>query len=118
MGIKEILSKTFTKDSRFKEMELEFRMRKNLEDRQKNADERELERFYEEERQKTIKKNLEEFRKMRREEAWGSKGNNILKQPNIFKGHKSILHQDFNILGGKKIFNGKSNMLKGRGCLK
>ena len=112
MGLKEIFSKALHKDPRLKEMEQEMRMQKMLEDRMKGADERELDRFYEEERQKTIKKNLEEFRNMRKKEAWSGEGNNILKQKNIFKNHKSVLHQDFEILGGKKLFMGKGNMMQ------
>lgn len=116
MAFKDVLKKAFARDPQFKEMEREIRMQKMIEDRMKNADERELERFYEEERQKSIKKNLEEFRKARREENWHGDKNSILKQKNIFTGHKSILKQDFSILGGKKLFSGKSNSLKG-GCM-
>ena len=104
MGFKDFLRKSLSRDPRFKEMQEEHRMRKMLEDREKGADERELERFYEEERQKSIKKNLEEFREMRKKENWGGESNQILKQKNIFKDHKSVLHQDFEILGGKKLF--------------
>jgi predicted RecB family nuclease len=115
MAIRDILKKAMVRDPRLKEMQEERKLMKMVEEREKSADERELERFYEEERQKTIKKNLEEFRKHQREEAWSSK-NTILNQPNIFKGGKSIMDQDFNILDDKKkLFTGKGNMLKGGG---
>ena len=117
MGIKEIFSNALHKDPKFKEMERDMKIQKIIEDRQKGANERELERFYEEERQKSIKQNLEEFRKARREEDFSGK-NNILNQKNIFKGGKSIMKQDFDILGGKKLFMGKGNMLKGGHGLK
>ena len=115
MGFKELLTKSLSRDPEFKEMQRQHRMQKMLEDREKGADERELERFYEEERQKSIKKNLEEFREAKKKETWNpSDENQILKAKDIFKGHKSVLHQDFNVLGGKKLFSGKSNSLGGK----
>jgi hypothetical protein len=111
MGVKEFLSNALHKDGRFKELEKEMKMRKLLEERQKNANERELERFMEEERQKRIKENLDRFRKKQNNELW--KGN-LLKQRNIFKGHKSILDQDKNILeNNDKLTDFKSNQFKG-----
>ena len=107
MGFKDFLAKSLSRDPRFKEMQEQHRMEKMLAEREMNSDERELNRFVEEERQKSIKKNLEEFREMRKRETWRGEGNQILKQPNIFKGHKSVLHQDFDLLGGKKLFVGK-----------
>ena len=121
MGVKEFLSHALKKDSRFKELEKEMRMQKMLQERMKNSNERELDRFYEEERQKTIKKNLEEFRNQRKEESWHGE-NNILNSPNIFKGHKSILHEDKSaldngpgILNQKNIFSMGSDKKKKKG---
>ena len=113
MGVKEFLSKSLRKDPRFKELETEMKMRKMLEERQKNSNERELERFYEEERQKAIKENLEEFRKKQQEETWH--GNNILDTKNIFKGQESIMRQDKSILdNGKGILNDKKLFSSGK----
>ena len=103
-----MFKKALSRDPEFKDMQRQRQMEKMIEDREKGADERELERFYEEERQKNIKKNLEEFREARKRETWRGEGNQILKQPDIFKGHKSVLHQDFEILGGKKLFMNKN----------
>ena len=113
MGIKDIFKSALSRDPEFKEMQRQRQMQKMLDDREKDADERELERFYEEERKKMIKKNLEEFRNARRKETWEGKNNQILKQKNIFKNHKNILNQDFDILKGKKLFTAKSKSLKG-----
>ena len=118
MTVKEFLSKSLRKDPRFKELEQEMKIQKMLEERQKPSNERELERFYEEERQKQIKVNLEEFRKKQQDETWHS--NNILSQKNIFKEHgatmlkdnKKMLHDKSNILHDKKLFklgNGKNS---------
>lgn len=108
MAFKDFIKKSLSRDPRFKEMQEQQRMQKMLEDREKGADERELERFIEEERQKSIKKNLEEFREMRKKETWNpDEEHQILKQPNIFENHKNILHQDFDLLGGKQLFKMK-----------
>jgi len=110
MTLKEIFNKFTNKHERFKDMQREDRMERILEERKKNANERELERFIEEDRQKRIKIALDEYRKKRKDEFFH--GENMLKQKNIFKGHKSILHQDFDILkGGKKLFMKKGGML-------
>lgn len=110
MTLKEIFNKFTHKDERFKDMQREDRMGKVLEERKKNANERELERFIEEERQKQIKIALEQFRKKKKDEFFH--GGNMLKQKNIFKGHKNILHQDFDILkGGENLFMKKGGML-------
>ena len=93
-----------------KELEEEIRTRKIVEDKFKSADEREVERFREEERQAHLKKELDYYRKKKNDEHWH--GNNILKQKNIFKGHKSILHQDKDILeNNDKLNSMKSNFL-------
>ena len=107
MAFKDFLKRSLAKDDEFKELQKQDRMQTILEERKKGANERELERFVEEERQKNIKENLEEFRKKRQEEFMH--GNNILNQENIFKGHKSVLHQDRSALdNGKGILNDKN----------
>ena len=107
MGVKEFISNALKKDSRFKDLEKEMRIQKMVEERLKPSNERELEGYIEEERQKQIKQNLEEFRKHRQEETWHPK-NTILNAPNIFKGGKSIMDQDHSVLNnGKGILNDK-----------
>ena len=120
MGIKELLSKSLAKDPRFKEMQKEAHLQKMLEERGKNSNERELERYIEEERQKSIKQNLEEFRKIRQEETWHS-GNMFAGQDNMFNKKPTMMNQDksildnggHNILHDKKLFKiGKSKQSK------
>ena len=104
MGVKEFLSRALKKDGRFKELEKEMRIQKMVEERLKPANERELERFYEEERQKQITQNLEEFRKAKQEQAWHP-SETILNQKNIFKEKTTILQDN------KKLLKNKSSML-------
>ena len=98
--IKGMMSNRDASKQRFKEIQEEQRIQKIVEERTKTANERELERYYEEERQRKINEELEKIRKVKTRQAWtandfiGQKTtilkdeNPILKQKNIFKGSK------------------------------
>ena len=102
MTIKDVLTNVLRKNNRVKEIVEERRAQKLAEQRDKNSNERELERFFEEERQKRIKLQLEGFRKQRMKENWKS---NLMKNKYMFKDEKPILKE-------KNIFKGnKSSML-------
>lgn len=105
MGIKDVLKKLFKKDEKYKQLEHEMKIRKVLEQRQKNANERELERYMEEQRQERIKQQLKQIRKKRTHDWWTS---NMFKGNQIFNsgGGSSILKQ-------KNIFGLQSDNLKG-----
>jgi len=90
MALMDFLKNKLKKDEDFKAAEKEVKIQKIIEQRQKGSNERELERFVEEDRQRTIKEQLEQFRNKEKEKM----RTNIFKGKNIFKGHKSILHQD------------------------
>jgi len=115
MSVKEFISNALRKDGRFKELEKEMRIQKMVEERMKSSDERELEGFYKREREKQIKKNLEEFREAQQEETWHPK-ETILNSPNIFKGGKSIMDQDHSVLSnGKSMLHDKKLFKIGKG---
>jgi len=103
MGLREILQKFTAKREKLKELQENRKVQQIAVEREKNSNERELERFMEERRQANIKKQLEEFRKQKTEEMWKS---------NMFKddGHR-ILDAGNPILQQKKLFGLKSNML-------
>jgi len=105
MALKDFLLKAMKRDEEFKEMERQNLLNKKLEAKQKNSNERELNRFEEEERQKMIKLKLEKFRKQKNDEFWH--GPNILEQKNIFADHKSILTDNPNLLQAQKINKNK-----------
>jgi len=96
MGLKDFLHRKFAKDEEFKEMERQLTMQKKLEAKQKNSNERELDRFEEEARQKRINERLEQFRKEKKDEFFH--GPNLMKQKNIFKGHTSVLTNNKKLL--------------------
>jgi len=103
MTIQDFLKKKFGRDEEFKEMERQLMLQKKLEAKQKNSNERELDRFEEEHRQKMIKERLEKFREEKKEEFFH--GSSQLQQKNIFKGHPTILKDNpklFNLHGKTK----------------
>ena len=88
MVISEFLKKSITKSARFKEAQEQMNIQNKLIERQKSSNERELDRFHEEEREKSIKKNLEEFRNIRQKESMKT---TVLAGPNMFKGKGIIM---------------------------
>jgi len=96
------------KSEKFKEMQEDYRLNKMLEERQKSSNERELERYFKEEREKHIKEQLDAVRKKKTQEAWKG-GNNLKKQTSIMRNERPILKE-------KNIFkhNKKHNILKSR----
>jgi hypothetical protein len=85
---------------KIKELDEDLRFQKLVEDRQKSANERELEKYMKDDREKAIKKELEWVRKKRNHEI--NYGHNPLKTKNITN------HSDFEILKEKNIFPNKN----------
>lgn len=106
MGIKDFIqnlsSRNREKKEQFREMELQVRMQKKLEDMQKSSNERELERFQKEEREESIKQALEIYRKKRDEDI--KFGHNPLNTPNI------TAHADWEVMKERNLFSGNGNM--------
>lgn len=90
MGIKELFEGIKDKRKRYQEFEDDARFHKRFEQKQKNSNERELERFYEEERQENIKRELEAYRKRRQDEMWKS---NMLSNKNEWNKERPILKE-------------------------
>ncbi|MFW6225648.1 MAG: hypothetical protein ACOC3V_01650 [bacterium] len=105
MGIKEVL-KGFKEGQQrrkdmIKQLDEQMRIQKLVEDRQKSANERELERYFKENREKTIKQQLEIARKKRDEDI--KFGHNPINTPNIMKAKWEVMKE-------KNMFSGKGNM--------
>ena len=101
MVLKQLLAKIRAKREAFKEVQQEDRIQTLVQQRKKNSNERELERYIEEDRQKQILEDLKMYRKKRTQEVNGMK---ILGGKNIFKGHKSMLTDN------KKLFNMRNGL--------
>lgn len=104
MGLKEFLKKRRERAGKLKEIQEEIRLNEMARQRMKTPQERDLERFLEEERQKKIKMQVQKFKEKRKGNMLkGSLGDT----KNIFKGHKNILHsRSMNFLGEKKMIGG------------
>jgi len=106
MGFKEIVSKLGSKSKERKEvlknMEQQARFQKITEDRMKSSNERELERFMQEEREDEIKEALKVMRKRRENDI--KFNHNPLDTPNITSGTQ------WEVLKEKNLFNKKGNM--------
>jgi len=105
MGFTDYIKEKFKKDEGFAEAEREMRIKQKLVERQKSANERELERYLKEKREERIKQELDGFRKRQQKELWEG---NMLNQKNIFTGHKNILEE-------KKLFSVKNTIHKSKG---
>ena len=110
MGFKEIVSKFGEKSRERKEMlsQLHERMRlqKLAEDRFKSSNERELERYIEEDREEQIKEHLEYARKKRDNDIRFN--HNPLDAPNITS------HVDWEVLKEPNQFSNNKNMFVGQ----
>jgi len=134
MGLTDLIRKLGEKQKARKEkirlLDEEIRLKKLVEDRMKSANERELERFMEEERQEEIKKALEFMRKKRQRDINFSHNPlnvknitakidwEVLKERNMFKGRGNIFsNQDFIHKSNKRLLN-NGNILKSRRLFK
>lgn len=86
--IQKILEKNRLRKEKFKEMEEDMRLQKLLQQRSMDSNERELQGYYDEERKKQVKKELDYFRKKKQEEFYH--GHSVLKDKKIFNNQKNI----------------------------
>ena len=108
MGFKDILQKLTGKGSRNREaisnMAEQIRMERIANERQLSSNERELNRYRDEDREEAIKEHLEYARRKRDQDI--KFGHNPLDTKNIMKSEWEVLKE-------KNQFAGKSNMLRG-----
>lgn len=85
MGLlKNYLDKIREKKQRFNDINNDIKFQEKIETRKKNSNERELERYYEEERQKNIQSQLTQFRKQKSDEILHT--NLFANNKNLFQG--------------------------------
>jgi hypothetical protein len=140
MGFKEILERAARnrkeKKEIFKRMQEQDKMENMLEERKKSSNQRELERYIKEEREKQIKEQLDFMRKKRRDEiAFGSQPLNIknitnhtdwevlkeknqfAKKGNMFSNQPFIHKTSKNLMKSGNVLHGRSNLFKNKGDL-
>ncbi len=108
MGIiGDALRKWKAKRAEFKEMQRQDKMLKALEERKKSPEEREVESYMEDERQKKIKALAKRLRKKKQTELWNGREGNPAYAENIMRGNK-------NIFKGKNMFSKMPNIFDGK----
>jgi len=114
MAIKEFLNKFKERKQKFQTIEEDNQIDRLVIQKQKSSNERELEKLMERDRQDAIS---EELKKRRRQETAQMFSGNIFKGENVFKGHKSVLHEDKSVLTnnphsmmGRSMFFAKGGM--------
>ncbi len=106
-----MLKRKLANSEEFKELEKRDKLRHILEERKKSANERELERFNQEDREKLVKMALDKRRKQQRNEFFRT---NIFPKENIFKGKQVIMDNDTSVLkNNNKLLHGSNMFLHG-----
>lgn len=112
MALKDIMSKLGQKGKERKQLirdlDEQVRIQKIVEDRQKSANERELERFIDEQREKEIKEQLKIARKQKDQDI--KFNHNPLNTKNIMKAEWEIMKEP-------NMFKGKSNMFSNQSLI-
>ena len=88
--------------SKFKEAQQNQKVQRMLEEREKSSNQRFLERHIKEQREVKIKEAVDKINMQHTKDSWKSK--------NIFKGHKSILHEDTKVLENDRPILGQKNI--------
>ena len=113
MGISDLFKKRIAASARFKEAQEQRRIENTLNEREKSSDEREVERFHKEEREKSIKLELDDIRKIRQTESmkttvldgefmFGGKGNIIGGKSTLLENNHKLL--SMNVVKSKGMF--------------
>ena len=111
MGLSKMFKKNIARTAKFKEAQENARIAKTLADREKSSNERELERFEKEEREKIIKERLANHRNARQQESMET---TVLNGENMFKGKGNIMSGGSSVLkNNDNLFGGKTNMMGG-----
>jgi len=130
MTIKDLINKFGGKENEKKELLKRLKSQDEVEtiisERKKSANERELERYMDEDREKEIKERLEYMRKKRKhdidfnhnplkvENIMNKKSWEVLKEKNMFKNNKNIFsNQPFIFKSNKNLFKNNKKLLKG-----
>lgn len=105
MGIRDFLDRLRHKKEKYKEFEEDMNIQEQFYERKKSSNERELERYMKEAREKKIKEELDKWRTSdKNEQRYGHQildtknmfegnGESMLKEKNIFTNNKSIMHK-------------------------
>jgi hypothetical protein len=98
---------------KYKQAEIEMKIAKTLEERQKSSNERELENFYKKKHEEQIKMALDKIHKQQTKESWKPKKTALSSDYNILKAKNNFPKQKNMFMSGKNLFlNGSEDDLK------
>jgi len=103
--IQDFLRSRQKKKKLYESMEIEDRYTDLVQERKLTPEERDLNRYLEEDRQTKIKCALKKIQKRRQDEIWH--GETALDTPNMFKNHPSINTKTIALSDKKKVINFK-----------
>lgn len=110
MGLRDWYEKFVRKRDAFTVADEQQQIEKKLQQRRLSADERELNRFLEDERQRDVKEMLAYYRKRQQEETWH--GKTALDAPNVIANQKNLFkHKNEGNMFGWKSSNIKQGDL-------
>jgi len=127
MGFKQIIEKigkgSKERKEYLKQIDQQVRMDKIIEDRQKSSNERELNRYLNEDREASIKEQLQYARKKRDDDIkFGHNPINaknimkseweVLKEKNQFSGKSDMLNRENSAINNKSVLKGNPKLLK------
>lgn len=112
--IQDAIRKWRNKKAEKEDYEREQRIMEGYEQRKLSADERELIRWEEQERQKRIKAALKSFRERENEEVWSGKKGNPVFTPNVIAGQKELFKGDENLFMKKSNFFDQPDLFFGK----
>jgi len=96
--IKELIAKFKAKNEKERLLEEDMRIQERVQEKQKSANERELERYMKENRERQIEARVKVLRQRQSKEIWKA---NLLKHNNVRRGiHNNILHEKKKFLRG------------------
>jgi hypothetical protein len=104
--IKEYLQRIKERKQKFKDIQDEHNIQKRIIEREKSSNERELEKYLEEDRQKDIKNKLDRYRKQ--------KSHSLFNDSSMLKNNKILFKNEdkYNMMKQKNIFSGGSNVIR------
>lgn len=100
--LQDFINRWKERKSKSKDIEDDLRIHERIVEKKKSANERELESYLEEVRQKNIKNQVEQFRQQKRNEHWHSP--TAIDTPNMFKKKSNSLLNQPSLLRGSNMF--------------
>lgn len=108
MGIRDFLDRLRRKKEKYSEFEEDMKVQERYYEKKKSANERELERYQNEQREREIKAELDKWREMKKNEV--EFGHQILNTKNMFEKEQPVIMKQKNLFTSKSNLNTKGGL--------